>query len=824
MKNILILLLLLFISPASYSQGIFGFAPKKEKKPEIFKGEREKINDLIHTELKVQFNLAQHTMDGEARIKLKPHFYPTDSLTLDAKYMKINEVKVDGQKVDYTYDKLKLKIKLPRTYTRFNSYEVSIKYVAQPDSVKTPGGNAIKSNKGLYFINTRGENDAYPPQIWTQGEPEAASAWFPTIDSPNQKSTEKIEMTVPAEWVTLSNGKLIQSIEHTDSTRTDVWEMNQPHAPYLFFMFTGPFVIVKDSLGNLPVWYYVEKPYEDVAKDIFGKTPEMIRYYSNLLDYEYPWNKYHQVVGREFVSGAMENTTAVLHSDMAYQDKSSLVDENTWEGVIAHELFHQWFGDLVTAESWAQIAMNESFASYGEALWEEHDEGKDKADYILDKNRRVYMMIPGNDKKKLVRYHYSDPDDVFDAVSYQKGSLILHMLRNLVGDNAFFSALKLYLTQNKYGTGEAAQLRLAMEKVSGKDLTEFFNQWFYGSGHPSFDIEYEFSDSLKEARVRLTQKTKKTWKFPLKIDVYEGEKRTSHEVFVDDSTEVFHFNYNRKPDFINVNADHVLLANIKDPRPDETYYFQFTHARNYIDRKMGLDKAIKNKKDIKAFRIIELATEDPFYIIRIRAINALDIESPFFNKKLEKKLYRIARTDPNNLVKAAAIRKLGMLKKKKYVSLFKKSIHSPSRAIKSAAFDALLLTDKASVYKILTPELEKELRSSLIKLYVEDKKTEKMNFVAKNLFVDLGEFFSPENRKTIEEATKWISTSNNLEANKILADEIYRFGKKYKQYGLNRFAIMMLTSYKKNQSENKGNHKDEIIKYYEETIAKLKKI
>ncbi len=822
------LALLLFPFLSSHAQ-IFSFAGQKTQTENLpFKGEKPKINDLIHTKLKIKLNLREHTANGEAEITLKPHFYPTDSLTLDAKYMQIYEVKVDGQKIDYQYDKKKLKIRLPKTYTRNETYKVYVKYLAQPDSVPPQKGSAIKENRGLYFINTRGENNAYPPQVWTQGEPESNSVWFPTIDSPNQKSTEEIYIqNVPANWISLSNGKLVKSVENPDGTHTDYWTMDQPHAPYLFFMAMAPFVKVEDSLGKLPVNYYVEPEYKDVAKRIFGKTPEMIRYFSKLTGVEYPWPKYDQIVVRQFVSGAMENTTAVNHSDMAYQDPGKLVDQNTWEDVIAHELFHHWFGDLVTAESWSQISMNESFADYSESLWEEYDEGMDKADDIRWQKRRMYFMIPGNDKKDLVRYHYARPDDVFDLVSYQKGGLILHMLRHLIGDEAFFAGMKHYLTQNMYGTGEAAKLRLAMEATSGKDLTQFFQQWFYGSGHPVFEINYDYNDQKGIAQVKITQKTKKIWTFPLNIDVYENGQRTRHHVEVKDSVETFKFRYTTRPDFINVGADHVLLAKIRDNRDDKTYYLQYFHARNYGDRRLGLDKAVENKGQQDADRVIVAAVDDPFYGFRIKAINNLDVKAKYFNKRLERKLVDKALYDPKTLVSAAAVRKLSETRKKKYIRLYEQLLQNPSYAIRQAAFQALAKTDPDKTRRIIANFTEKQKEKfafPVAKFYVENRIDNQMPFVARHLFGNLMESFTNmSHRETIEKAVEWITTSDNLEANRIYAQQIKNLADRYGQYGMKNLAVFMLNKAINNQKKNPGNNRLKIVQTYKETLKALKK-
>jgi aminopeptidase N len=225
--------------------------------------------------------------------------------------------------------------------------------------------------------------------------------------------------------------------------------MDLPHAPYLFFIGIGDYAIVKDSYKGKEVSYYIEKEYEKEARKIYGKTPQMIALYEKLLGIPFPWAKYAQISGRDYVSGAMENTTCTLHGDAVQQDARELVDGNHWEGTIAHELFHQWFGDLVTAESWSNLTVNESFADYSQTIWLENSKGKDAGDYENYTGLSNYLSSPSDAEKNLVRFYYNDREDVFDLVTYQKGGRILHMLRHLVGDEAFYKSLNKYLTDNK---------------------------------------------------------------------------------------------------------------------------------------------------------------------------------------------------------------------------------------------------------------------------------------------------------------------------------------------------------------------------------------
>ena len=530
--NFKLLLLCFFLSLGA------GIAQETETINTQYRAEREKINDLVHTKLKVSFDFEKSQMPGEAWITLTPHFYHVSDLELDAKAMLIHKVTSNGKDLTYEYDGNKLRISLGNTYAKGDEYTVYIKYTARPEEVTQQGSIAIKDAKGLYFVDPLDTDPKKPTQIWTQGETEANSCWFPTIDSPNQKTSQEIYMTVPDQYVTLSNGILKEQKKNSDGSRTDYWKFDKKHAPYLFFMGVGEYSVVQDKWKDIAVDYYVEKQYEPYAKGIFGLTPEMMDFFSDYTGVVYPWSKYAQIIGRDYVSGAMENTTAVIHQEMAYQTTGELVDKNSWESTIAHELFHHWFGDLVTAESWSNLTVNESFANYSEYLWFEYKYGKDYA----DAHRHVQItgyLSPDNELKDLVRFHYNSREDMFDAVSYNKGGTILHMLRNYLGDEAFKAGIKQYLNDHKYGTGEAHQLRLAFEEVSGKDLNWFFNQWYFSNGHPKLDVTYVYSEEAKIVTVQIEQTQENLFQFPLAIEVFEGETAKRYEVWVDEKQVFF---------------------------------------------------------------------------------------------------------------------------------------------------------------------------------------------------------------------------------------------------------------------------------------------
>lgn len=690
---------ILLISFACYSQK--PDSVKSESWKSIYRATSAKINDLVNTKLDVSFDFSKSWMNGKAWIILHPHFYPTDSLSLDAKSMNINEVSlIKGSKsvpLKYNYDSLKLNITLDKTYKAGEKYTVFINYTAKPNEIKRKGSAAISGGKGLYFINPLGKDKKKPTQIWTQGETESNSGWVPTIDKPNQRQTDEISMTVPDKYQTLSNGLLVSHKKNNDGTRTDTWRMNLPHAPYLLMMAVGEYSIIKDSYKGKEVSYYVEKEYAPVARKIFGLTPEMIAFYSRITGVDYPWSKYSQIVARDYISGAMENTTATLHGESAQQDARQLIDENRWEGVIAHELFHQWFGDYVTCESWSNITMNESFADFSEILWREYKYGKDAAGE-LNYNSMLMYLRGGNDKKDLVRFNYKDREDMFDLVSYQKGGRILNMLRYCVGDSAFFKSLNLYLKTRKFNSAEAQDLRLAFEDVTGQDLNWFWNQWYYGSGHPKLDINYDYDSEGKTAKVIIKQTQQgKVFKLPIAIDVYQGIEKKRYNVWAEHQADTFVFHTVSKPDLINVDGDKILLCEKTEHKSLDNYIFQYKNAGLYLDRREAIDFATKTQgDDHKALNFLTSALKDKYFGLRIYALQKLNLLDDSVKKSVEPLIAGIAENDPKSLVRASAIEALGRYKSVSNKPLFLKSINDSSYSIAGKALVALGAIDTAA--------------------------------------------------------------------------------------------------------------------------------
>ncbi len=685
-----------------------------------------KINNLVHTKLDVRFDYNNQFLNGKEWITLQPHFYPTDSLRLDAKGMDIKQVSlVNGQQLvplKYSYDNNSLLIKLDRNYLGNEKYTVYLDYTAKPNLLKAQGSAAINDAKGLYFINPDERTPNKPRQIWTQGETEASSAWFPTIDRPNQKTTAEISMTVLDNYVSLSNGVLSKQQKNNDGTRTDTWTMDLPHAPYLFMMAVGDFKIYQDKYNNIPVDYYLEPKYAPYAKDIFGKTPAMMEFYSRTLGVPYPWNKYAQIVCRDYVSGAMENTSATLHGEHVQKTKRELLDDNQ-EGTIAHELFHQWFGDLVTAESWSNLTMNESFATFGEVIWREHDGGKDRGDKSRFEKLQSYLKSTKNGKSPtLARYYYQDKEDMFDNISYAKGSLILYALKEQMGDEAFYQSLKKYLTDNSFKTGEPHQLRLAMEEVTGKDWAPYFNQWYYQGGHPILKVTTRNGENSVVLNVaQIQDSTVQTFQLPLAVDIYTKNGKIRQTFQLNRRNAQFMIPLPAAVEFIDIDPEKTLVGQIQIDKSDADYLYQYEHAPSFANRVGAIAYASKNPTNTISQQILTKALKDNDPDLAATAIQGLDLSNPAVRKSAEKTILALAEKSEASVIRASAIQKLAQTKDKKYKSLILNAVADKSymviassiMAIKSAYPDQLQQSlkridpDATEYLKALITELSK---------------------------------------------------------------------------------------------------------------------
>ncbi|MDO6432601.1 M1 family metallopeptidase [Flavitalea sp. BT771] len=718
MRTIIVVLAALCVAGLSRhavaQQGYFG-------QPALagYRATPERINDLVHTRLEVSFDYKKRYLYGREWITLRPHFYQTDSLRLDAKGMDIKRITLQEKGADiplaFSYDSLTIAITLHRMYRHTENYTLCIEYTAKPNELK----GRSKGEKGLYFINPDSSEKGKPVQIWTEGEPESASCWFPTLDQPGQKTTQEMVITVPSKYVTLSNGRLASQQRNGDGTRSDTWKMDQPHSPYLFMMAVGDFRIHREYWHGKEVAYYLEPDYAAYAKDIFGNTPEAMAFFSRVLGVDFPWNKYAQVVVRDYVSGAMENTSAALFGEATQGTRRQLMDRY-YEAGIEHELFHQWFGDYVTAESWSHLTLNESFADLGEILWLEYKYGKDAADEHVYDGLQGYWNNEDNASKKLVEFNYKEVKEVFNGVTYQKGGRILNMLRHYLGDEAFYRGLHIYLTENAYKPAEVPQLRLAMEAASGRDLNWFFDQWYYRAGHPILDITFRWDQDAGKEVVAVRQLQEgPPFVLPVSIDLYAGGHKQRQRVWVVGKADTFSFPMPSRPQLVNFDAERALVAREKDNKTLEEYVYQYFNAPLFADRSEAVKTAASHQEDPGAQSVILSALSDKYSGIRNLAIRMLnrdheDIRNA--NEQLRHRalpvLAKIADGDSNTLVRTAALITLAILKDRRYLPVFVRALDGGSYSVQGAAITAIGEIDSIAAMKY-AKTLEKDNQGPL---------------------------------------------------------------------------------------------------------------
>ncbi len=707
-------------------------AIKKEVLPELtissaipdtsYRATTTKFWEITHTRLAISFNLEERTAPVKELIDLHPYCYATDSLVLDAKSVAIDSVSMVEVKKNtplrYDYRDDQLIVHFPQPIRSDNNIKLYLKYTAQPYAKKTGGSAAIRDDRGLYFINTDHKVPNKPVQIWTQGETEANSHWMVTIDKPNTRFTTELEITAPDSMKTLSNGALVKKVQFKNGFHTDYWKMDQPIQAYVVMMAVGNFAIVKDKWRGKDMDYYVEPEYAPYARTMFEHTGEMLSFFSDYTGVPYPWNKYSQVVVRDYVSGAMENTSATLHGEFLNQNFREHADKNS-EDVVSHELFHQWFGDYVTAESWSNLTVNESFANYGEQLWRRHFYGKDYAEELAynDLNRFLGGFSWGK-KKPLVRFHYGSREEMFDGITYNKGGAILHYIHGLIGDEAFRKSIKIYLTKNALQSAEAHNWRMAVEEATGQDWTEFFNEFYYKGGFPELKIKYKAFDTASKLRVIVRQvHSDSSFNYHLKLnaEVMNGGKSQIVQWVVNDKCDTFWYDYqNGVAPFIFPDFDHIFPGKIEENKKGAQWFAQLEKGRGYATKHRALEFFRKNKDDDFYEKALMLGLSDNNKAIRQYAVELVaENNEGKLENTFKGRIFDIAKSDTIKAIRAEAIRTLGNWKRKEDVAQFENCVYDSSYNLAGATLSAIMQCDTPKAYSLARKMVATDIRGGL---------------------------------------------------------------------------------------------------------------
>ncbi|HPH70613.1 MAG TPA: M1 family metallopeptidase, partial [Kofleriaceae bacterium] len=383
-----------------------------------------RVVDIEHIKIVVDVNVTGRAVQGAVTLRITALAAAVTSVELDAVELSIASVAVADKPAKFSHDGKKLRITLPNRLLAGKTTTLHIEYAGAP-------------RRGLYFIAPDADYPSKPIQVWTQGQDVDSRYWFPCFDAPHEKATSEVVVTVPAQLFALSNGSLV-SDRVRGKKRTLHWRLDVPHSCYLITLAVGDFAAVQTKWRDIPVTYYAERGLEAAAQRTLARTPQMLELFSTKFGVAYPYPQYAQVFVSDFIFGGMENTSATTLTDTILMDERAALDYDI-DSLVAHELAHQWFGDLVTCRDWGEGWLNEGFATYAEYLWREHYEGRDAADLELDEWADMYFgEDAGRYRRTIATKMYQEPIDIFDHHLYEKGGRVLHMLRNVVGDDAFF--------------------------------------------------------------------------------------------------------------------------------------------------------------------------------------------------------------------------------------------------------------------------------------------------------------------------------------------------------------------------------------------------
>ena len=517
-------------------------------------------------------------------------------------------------KIEVAFDEAAIDILLDRPYSYRDTITVVTEYSCTP-------------RRGVYFIQPDSAYPKTPRQIWTQGEDMDNHFWFPCYDFPNDRATSEVLATVRSSFTVLSNGALAGVQEDRQHQLTTYhWKQSKPHASYLVMLAIGEYAVLKDSVGHLPLEYYVYRGQEEDARVCFSSTPDVMRFFSTTTGVPFPWDKYAQVLIHDFMVGGMENTSACsLLDHITVYDARQRTDHSS-TSLIAHELAHQWWGDLVTCKDWRHLWLNESFASYFDLLYHEHLLGRDEFDLSV-----YEAQLAGVNADKTLGRKPIVSVGSYGVNVYPRGAAVLHMLRFVLGDSLFYRSLHHYLTKHQFGVVETNDLKIAVEEATGQNLYWFFDQWVYRAGHPVFDVSSSWDDTAKTVLLHIAQtqtldSLTGIFRTPVDIEITTANGQTVHRIELASKDTVVALPSSARPRLVIFDRGNWILKELHVDKTDAEWLTQLAEARNPADRFRALREIgsmPRNEKFIPA--VIDRALHDPMARVRREAVTMLGL-------------------------------------------------------------------------------------------------------------------------------------------------------------------------------------------------------
>lgn len=683
MKHLFVILILFAIDLGLSAQGLDIY-----QRPVTLEPDRD--FDALHYRLKLDVDIDRKQLTGQNTVTLTPLRSNLNTVTLDAVSLLVTDVlDSKGFPLSYTQGEDKLHINLSRTYSNTDTVTFTVKYKLEEQVA------------GLKFID---KTETNPFQVSSDCWPNKARQWIPCYDYPHDKVTQEMIVTVDNDYKVLSNGKLLSITEDQESGKhTYHWKQSKPHSTYLINLSIADYTVIEDSLGTLPVNYWVYKRHEQDAKRSFAKTPYMIDFFNTLYGYEYPWEKYDQVVSAHQGGGA-EATSATLLGEGAVTTSEEEIDFS-FEGIIAHEIAHQWWGDLITLRSWEHSWMNESFATYSDYLYKRYDWGEDEASFDLLKKKNAYLREAHNRyMRPIVFNQYEHPGQNFDSHAYPKGATVLHMLRFVLGDDTFFRVISEFLHRHEFQAVSTQDFIQCTKDVSGLNMDLFFEQYLFHPGHAVFEVTKNWNESTKILSLEIKQ-TQDKWEnvpiytIPVNIGFYHTDGKTVEKVGLKEKIEKFEFKLDAEPLMVRFDEGNHLLKEWTFLKTEEELLFQVEND-DVTGRIWAIDqlKAFQGSpKTIQKWT--ELAMSDTFWGVREAAIQSLSE----FQGNSGKDVFLKAINDTNSKVRAASIKALGQLKDPSMIGDFRRIYETDdSYLVKAQALLAIGENGNQSQLRFLT--------------------------------------------------------------------------------------------------------------------------
>ena len=673
-------LLLLLLSVARSSSADEPYAPS-----------RNYSLDDIRTHL--WFDLDHRSIRGEAIESISALRDNISELSLDSVDLKIDSVQLDGKPAKFSVGPKKLIVSLDRPANRGDRHEISIGYEGEP-------------KKGLYFILPDRNYPQQPSEIWTQGEAEDTRYYIPLYDYPNDRTTSEMILTVPGSWITVSNGRLVGVKDEAGGMKTWDWKESQPISTYLISVVAGAFVEKDDSWHGLPLRYVVPRGDESAIDPTFERTKEMLDLFSSKLGVPFPWAQYAQTSVDDFVEGGMENASATtLAVDNLVNPKLAAEERIGTDDINSHELAHQWFGDLVTCKDWANLWLNEGFATFFEHYWAEQHYGVDESAYEYWRDQNAWFRQPRFFPVPIVDRHFDDSTE-YDGNIYNKSGWVLRMLREKLGDDEFFLSLHNYLEANRGQNVVTADLQKAIEQTTSINVDRFFHQWIYRAGAPEFEVGYTYDPSARQITldVKQTQQVQglvELFDVPIQVEIATATSRKTYTVEDSQALQTFTFPADGAPLMIVFDKGDQIFKKIDFQKDTALWIYQLKNGATAPDRAEAAVALGADRNDSKVDAALgDAALHDPFWGIRVEALRAL---GRMGGDDAEARILAVLNTEKEPWVRDVAARELGNFRGNETIAsrLAQVAANDPAYRVRAAAIESLAAIKAPDAYDIL---------------------------------------------------------------------------------------------------------------------------